>query len=373
MGLESLPSVVFLLLPGFLSWGIFCWGTVSRKISQLQHLFISLILSVLIFSIAYLLINLFKLLAINTFAPSWDVTIFPGYMRILSNPGTLSLELLVAIYVLAVLLGFLLIRIYKSENIRKLLNRVGLDLYGHEDTWYRLFHKADYVTVYLKDGNIVSGWPTYFSQTGDKETAEVYLTKMHYYQKDKERWVGPSRFVEGLLINTDSISHIEFRKPEARGKSNQINTSLPNSLESKELPNVLSRIDYLRMGMLLYSFGLILSGTRGWISVYSIAGLIFVLLSLVFMLAGLREKPRNTINSFIERQRNPLIKIFPKFLEWYILLILFAVGIAYSLGRLVQANVPCISALFSIGFIWMFISLIQLRLSLHQKRSDKDK
>jgi len=38
---------------------------------------------------------------------------------------------------------------------------------------------------------------------------------MHYYQKEKERWVKPSKSVEGLLINTDSISHIEFRKPEA--------------------------------------------------------------------------------------------------------------------------------------------------------------
>ena len=200
MGLESLPSVVFLLLPGFLSWGIFCWGTVTRKISQLQHLFICLILSVLVFSIAYPLTSIF--------------TPLPGYMRILSNPEMLSFELLIALYVLAVLLGFLLTRIYKSENARRLLNRVGLDLYGHEDTWYRLFHKAGYVTVYLKDGNIVSGWPTYFSQTGDKETAELYLAKMHYYQKEKERWVKPSKSVGGLLINTDSISHIEFRKPE---------------------------------------------------------------------------------------------------------------------------------------------------------------
>ena len=117
MGLESLPSVVFLLLPGFMSWGIFCWGTVTRKISQVQHLFISLLLSILAFSIAYLVTNLFKLLAINTFAPSWDIRIFPGYIRILSNPEMLSLELLIAMYVLAVLLGFLLIRLYKKEGI----------------------------------------------------------------------------------------------------------------------------------------------------------------------------------------------------------------------------------------------------------------
>ena len=186
MGLESLPSVVFLLLPGFMSWGIFCWGTVTRKISHVQHLFISLLLSVLAFSIAYPLTNLFKLLAINTFAPSWNIKIFPGYMGILSNPEMLSLELLIAIYVLAVLLGFLLIRMYKKESVTRLFNQVGLDLHTHEDTWYRLFHKNDdYVTVYLKDGNIVSGWPTYYSQSGDKETAQLYLSKMHYYNEEK--------------------------------------------------------------------------------------------------------------------------------------------------------------------------------------------
>lgn len=92
---------------------------------------------------------------------------------------------------------------------------IGLDLFRHEDAWYRLFHKGYYVTVHLKDGNIVSGWPTYYSETGDKETAELYLTKTHYYQKEKERWVRSSRSVDGLLINRDLISHIEVRKPEA--------------------------------------------------------------------------------------------------------------------------------------------------------------
>ena len=364
MGLESLPLVVFLLLPGFLSWFIFCWGTVRRKISQFQHLFASLILSTVAFTIAYYTIYLFKLIAINTFAPAWDITQFPAYIQILSNPDILPPELGIAIYLAAIILGFLLIRIYKSENIRRLFDRAGLDLYGHEDTWYRLFHKADYVTVYLKDGNIVSGWPTYFSQTGDKETAELYLTKMHYYQKEKECWVSPSKSVEGLLINTDSISHIEFRKSEAGDRENT------SPAEGNRTSHILGRVDYLRMGILFYSFGLILVGIQDWISAYSIAGLVFIFLSLIFMLAGLWEKPRNAINSFIERQRNPVIKSFPKFFEWYILLTLFAVGIAYSLGRLVQVSVPYIVAIYSIGFIWMFVSLIQLRLSLRQNRSD---
>lgn len=203
MGLESLPLVVFLLLPGFLSWFIFCWGTVTRKLSQFQHLSVSLILSILAFTIGYYIIYL-----------SWDITPFPAYIQILNDPDILPPELGIAIYLTAIILGFLLIRIYKSENVRRLLDWIGLDLFRHEDAWYRLFHKGYYVTVYLKDGNIVSGWPTYYSETGDKGSAELYLTKMHYYQKEKERWVRSSRSVDGLLINRDLISHIEVMKPE---------------------------------------------------------------------------------------------------------------------------------------------------------------
>ena len=264
MGLESLPLAVFLLLPGFLSWFIFCWGTVTRKLSQFQHLSVSLILSLLAFTIGYYIIYLL-----------WDITPFPAYIQILNDPAILPPELGIAIYLTAIILGFLLIRIYKSENVRRLLNWIGLDLFRHEDAWYRLFHKGYYVTVHLKDGNIVSGWPTYYSETGDKETAELYLTKMHYYQKEKERWVKASRSVDGLLINRDLISHIEVKKPETQDRENT------GRAVGNRTPHILDRTDFLRMGILFYSFGLVLIGIEDWISAYSIAGLLFVLLSLV--------------------------------------------------------------------------------------------
>lgn len=367
MGLESLPSVVFLLLPGFLSWGIFCWGTVTRKISQVQHLFISLLLSILAFSIAYLVTNLFKLLAINTFAPSWDIRIFPGYIRILSNPEMLSLELLIAMYVLAVLLGFLLIRLYKKEGIARLFSRMGLDLYGHEDTWYRLFHKnADYVTVYLKDGNIVSGWPTYYSQSGNKETSELYLSKMHYYQKEKERWVSPSRSVEGLLINTDSISHIEFKKPET-GNREDI-----SPVEGSGLSKMLSRTDFLRMGILLFYFGLLLFRIQNRGSVSAISGFSFVILSLlIFMPAIISSKIGARINISIGGIKNIRVRNLPILVEWCLVVGIFAVAFADGLVSLIQLKQASVYfyIVYGIGILWFVALLIEFSSRLRPKQS----
>ncbi len=212
MSIESLPLVVFLLLPGFLSWLIFSWGTVSRKMGQIQHIFASLIFSLFAFTLAYYLTYLIKFIGINVFSASWNIALFPKYMQILINPEILPPELWVTLYIIAIILGFLLISLYKNENIARILNRIGLDLYAAEDVWYRLFHHSDFITIYLKDGNIIAGWPTYFSQTGKKESAELYLTKIRYFRENE--WVSPHTSVDGVLINTDSISRIEFRKSE---------------------------------------------------------------------------------------------------------------------------------------------------------------
>lgn len=344
MGIESLPLIMFLLLPGFLSWFIFCWGTVTRKISQLQHFFASLILSIIAFTIDYGAIYLAKL-ATNTLAS------FPTYAQILTDPEVLPPELGVAIYPTAICIGFLLIRAYKSKGVRELLGRVGLDLYGHEDVWYRAFRRHDYITVHLKDGSIVAGWPTYYSKTGGSENTELYLQKIHYYQKEQDRWVKPSKSVEGLLLNMTMISHIEFRRPEEEDKTTQ---------RSVEPPTVLSGIDYLRMGMLLCSFGLILFSIRARIPGYGIAGPILVVFSLMFMSAALWEKPRNAINRVMARQRNPLIRNLPRLFEWYILVAVFTSGFVHGLLSPPLPNAAMFVALYVVGVAWMFVSINQL-------------
>ncbi len=211
MNIESLPLVIFILLPGFLSWLIFCWGTVSRRVNQIQYIFISLLISLLSFTIAYYFVYLIKYICVNLFSASLNIAQFPQYMQILGNPEILPLELWIALYIIAIILGFILIALYRSEKFAKIFAKLGLDLYAAEDLWYRLFHHSDFVTLYLKDGNIIAGWPTYYSQTGEKNRAELYVTKIHYYHDNK--WIEPDASVDGVLINTSSISRIEFRNP----------------------------------------------------------------------------------------------------------------------------------------------------------------
>lgn len=350
MSIESLPLIVLLLLPGFLSWFIFCWGTVSHKISQLQYLFACLILSILVFSIAYPLTSLF--------------TPLPGYMRILSNPTVLPPELGIAIYLTAIGLGFLMIRIYKNKNTKGLFNRVGLDLYGHEHAWHRLFHVSDYVTVYLKDGTIVAGWPTHFSQSGDKETAELYLTKIHYYYQ-KEGWFKPDQSVEGLLINTAFISRIELRNP-ATGNREDI-----SPVEGSGLSKMLSRTDFLRMGILLFYFGLILFRIQNWGSVSVISGFSFVILSLlIFMPAISSSKIRARINIFIGGIKNTRVRNLPILVEWCLVVGIFAVAFADGLVSLIQLKQASVYfyIVYGIGILWFVALLIEFSSRFHLKQ-----
>lgn len=356
MGLESLPLTIFLLLPGFLSWFVFCWGTVTRKISQFQHFFASLILSILIFTIDYYIVYLVKL-ATNTLAT------FPAYTQILTDPAVLPPELGVAVYLTAIWMGFLLIGIYKNKRVRELFWRFGLDLYRHEDVWYRTFRECDYITVYLKDGRIIAGWPTYYNQGGSENT-ELYLQNIHYYRKkegQRGRWVKPSRSVEGLLLNTAMISYIELRRPEEEDKTAQ---------RIAKSSAVFSRMDCLRMGMLIYSFGLILLSITPQISDFSFAGLALALLSLIFMFMAILEGLRNWINSLLGRIRKPILRNLPKFFEWYILVTVFTVQIIRDLLNRSLPNTALLIGLYVIGVTWLFVSIAQL--IPERKRSSSD-
>ncbi len=283
-----MPLVVFLLLPGFITWAIFCWGTVSRKISEIQHLAVSLLLSVLSFTFAYFIVFLYKL----TTQPNWDTASYPGFMQILVDPKNLTLGIGIATYVVAILFGFILILMYKNEGVARYLNSLGLDLYGPEGVWYRQFHKSDFVTVYLKDGRIIFGWPEYFSQTGEHANSELFLTKLKYYNGKTKKWIDPADTISGLLINTDSISHIEFSTPPLT----ETQETLP--------PVLLNKAFFLRFGTLLFSIGLLLLQIREWPNPWAFAGIFLVIISLIFLLIALCKKILDKVNATINKPQN---------------------------------------------------------------------
>lgn len=172
-------------------------------------------------------------------------------MRILADPQVITISLWISIYIIAIILGFLLILVYKNQNFALILNKMGFDLYGPEGVWYRLLHHSDFITVYLKDGNIIAGWPTYYSQTGEKNYTELYLTKVSYFQENK--WTKPHESVDGILINTDSIQRIEFRKSKTRYKSIEINKN-KKVIKDKNDDSSKSKYNPVSIGTLYFGF-----------------------------------------------------------------------------------------------------------------------
>jgi hypothetical protein len=344
MDIESIPLVVFLLLPGFLSWFIFCWGTVTRKISQIQHIFTSLIFSLFAFTLAYYLTYFVKFIGINVFSASWDIISYPKYMQILVDPKLLPSELWITIYSIAIVLGFLLIAIYKNQSFALMLNRIGLDLYGPEGVWYRLFHHSDFITVYLKDGNIITGWPTYYSQTGEKDNTELYLTKVRYFHENN--WIKPDISVDGVLINTDSIQRIEFRKPKLifdnRNKENL--KAKPKSINN-------SIYNPLSLGILYFGFALSLwSSTQIGDSRIKGIAIFLTILSAIFFIAIYSEW---------------VFRVLKKITKYLTLLTFFGFVYGFLIGwlqSLSDVSNTVLALVIYFGFAWFVtILLIQIK------------
>jgi hypothetical protein len=76
---------------------------------------------------------------------------------------------------------------------------------GRPNVWQDTFltHSRQWVRVYLEDGRIAQGWPTYFS---DGEKTELFLSNVTCYRPD-----GTSEKLEGLLLTAESkFKLVEF-------------------------------------------------------------------------------------------------------------------------------------------------------------------
>ena len=215
MTIASFPLEVFLLLPGFLFINAVFLVSRFRKLSVFQgtawSLIVSLILVVTIYPAYTLLVKA---------SPS---QMWPGLLEVVANPALVPGPVWASLYVAAPLFGILAGVAERTGLFEKVLRPVGIDLRLHGDLWGRLFRDSGYVQVqvYLRDGNLLYGWPEYYSSDRSQPGPELYLTQVGIWDLEGSTWVEMSN-VLGVLIDASQISRIEFLQPADDSQSTEI-------------------------------------------------------------------------------------------------------------------------------------------------------
>ncbi len=202
MDIAGLPSVLFLLLPGFVTINVaFLVGT-FRRLSAFHGTAWSLLVSFILVGITYPLY-------VRLSGPSDSGAPWPGLSEVLKDPSQVPIPVWILLYVAAFLLGVVVGIAERAGIIRGSLLRLGIDLEKRGEIWGSLLQDAEYVRVYLKSGDTLSGWPEYYSADRTQPGPELYLTHARLWSGEDEAWLDVER-TSGILLHGDEISRIEF-------------------------------------------------------------------------------------------------------------------------------------------------------------------
>lgn len=204
MEITDLPLALSFLLPGFLLLHLFFFFSKIRRISAFYATTWSLLLSLLLFVGVY-----FPYTAI--FQPPASKTEWPSVLAALTQPLEIPVLLWLIIYITASLLGLALAFSERRGLTDRLLLAVGIDLRRHGDIWERLFQEQQLgrVRVYMRDGDLLGGWPRYYSDDRTDPGPELYLSPAFVWDIESEQWK-ELEDVDGVLIHGNEISRIEF-------------------------------------------------------------------------------------------------------------------------------------------------------------------
>ena len=152
MDLMTVPLLLFLILPGFITINVGFLVTGFRRLSGLQGIAWSLVASLVLFVLVYPTFTL-----INGSETNW-----PGLMDMLRSPTSIPGGLFAGLYIAAPILGWSGGRIVhmanKSDPVNKVLLKLGVDIRKHSDIWDRVISQPSYLRVYLNDGDLLYGW-----------------------------------------------------------------------------------------------------------------------------------------------------------------------------------------------------------------------
>ena len=204
MDITELPLALSLLLPGFLVLHLFFFFSRIRRISAFYATTWSLLFSLLLFAGVYLPYT-------AIFAPPASDTAWPGLLAALTDPLRIPLAVWGTMYGAAVGMGLFLALLERRGLTDRLLLAVGIDLRRHGDIWERLFReqRLGRVRVYLKDGDLMAGWPKYYSDDRTDPGPELYLSPAFIWHPEEGSWAA-MKDIDGVLIHGSEISRIEF-------------------------------------------------------------------------------------------------------------------------------------------------------------------
>ena len=204
MGFASLPLALFLLLPGFVLLHVIYLVSRIRRASAFYTTMWSVLASLALIVVLY---PIFTLLVV----PPLKEQPWPGLLDVIADPSKVPGGVWLVLYLSAVIVGVLLGVLDRFRIPERVLNPLGIDLRVHGDLWSRLLREDNYshILMYLKDGSLISGWPTYFSNDRRPPGPEIYLSPFRIWDPEQENWSEPEE-TEGLLIHGSDVSRMEF-------------------------------------------------------------------------------------------------------------------------------------------------------------------
>jgi hypothetical protein len=192
--LQQVAYTILLVLPGFLCVKSFNWSARPRHVTDVELTLWSILLGVVALVLFRFLVNL-----------HWQQA---DLDTILENPVKASAGLRVAVLVGAPVGGWLVGKLDRQPWFEHSLRKLGYDLRHSLDLWQVELGSHRYVTVWLKDGTILYGWPLDYS-TDRRDTAELNLNRVRKWDANSQQFVANPDQDATVLIERADISYIE--------------------------------------------------------------------------------------------------------------------------------------------------------------------
>ncbi len=180
------------MLPGIISFGVYCYLTDNTPESLWRYSLGALISAMIIY---------IPLEYLDLWAPmfqfrddSWAMTI--------AEP-----KFVVASLVASLLLASIFSLVVRSKAFSSVLVFMRLtDRAPHETAWHSVLDSRKYLRVIRKNGEILLGWPKYYSLTSDH--AFIYLQNVYFFEEDEGGFVHLDN-ADGVLVNYADVDTIE--------------------------------------------------------------------------------------------------------------------------------------------------------------------